>query len=39
MILEIKSDPAELKNMRKNIEIFLEKNVLRIDFFDAANYE
>ena len=35
MILEIKSDPAELKNVRKNIEIFCKENVLKIDIFEV----
>ena len=33
MILEIKSDPAELKNVRRNIEIFCKENVSKIDIF------
>jgi len=33
MILEIKSDPAELKNVRKNIENFCKENVSKIDSF------
>ena len=33
MILEIKSDPAELKNVRRNIENFCKENVSKIDVF------
>ena len=33
MILEIKSDPAELKNVRKNIENFCKENVNKLDIF------
>ena len=33
MILEIKSDPAELKNVRRNIENFCKENVSKIDIF------
>lgn len=33
MILEIKSDPAELKNVRRNIENFCKENVSKIDNF------
>lgn len=33
MILEIKSDPAELKNVRRNIENFCKENVSKIDSF------
>ena len=35
MILEIKSDPAELKDVRKNIEIFCKENVNKIDSFEV----
>ena len=33
MILEIKSDPTELKNVRRNIENFCKENVSKIDNF------
>ena len=33
MILEIKSDPAELKNVRRNIENFCKENVNKLDIF------
>jgi serine/threonine-protein kinase RsbW len=33
MILEIESDPAELKNVRRNIENFCKENVSKIDSF------
>ncbi|WP_440931183.1 ATP-binding protein [Candidatus Pelagibacter sp.] len=33
MILEIKSDPAELKNVRRSIENFCNENVSKIDVF------
>ena len=33
MILEIKSDPAELKIVRRNIENFCKENVPKIDSF------
>jgi len=33
MILEIKSDPAELKKKKKNIENFCKENVSKIDSF------
>ena len=33
MILEIKSDPAELKNVRRCIENFCNENVSKIDVF------
>ena len=33
MILEIKSDPAELKNVRRSIENFCKENVSKIDVF------
>jgi len=33
MILEIKSDPAELKNVRRNIENFCKENVSKLDSF------
>ena len=33
MILEIKSDPAELKNVRKKIENFCKENVNKLDVF------
>ena len=33
MILEIKSDPAELKNVRRNIENFCKEKVSKIDVF------
>ena len=35
MILEIKSDPAELKNVRKNVEDFCKKNVPKINSFEV----
>ena len=33
MILEINSDPAELKNVRKNVEMFCKEHDLKIDCF------
>ena len=33
MILEIKSDPAELKNVRRSIENFCKEKVSKIDVF------
>ena len=33
MILEINSDPAELKNVRKNVEMFCKEHDLKIDSF------
>ena len=33
MILEIKSDPAELKNVRKNIENFCKEHSVETDIF------
>ena len=33
MILEIKSDPAELKNVKRNIENFCKENVSKVDNF------
>ena len=35
MILEIKSDPVELKNVRKNVEDFCKKNVPKINSFEV----
>ena len=35
MILEIKSDPANLKIVRKNVEDFCKKNQLNTDIFKA----
>ena len=35
MILEIKSDPANLKSVRKNVEDFCKKNQLDTDIFNA----
>ena len=33
MILEINSDPVELKNVRKNVEMFCKEHDLKIDSF------
>ena len=33
MILEIKSDPSELKNVRKNVEIFCKEQSIETDVF------
>ena len=33
MILEIKSDPSELKNVRKNVEIFCREQSIETDVF------
>ena len=35
MILEIKSDPSELKTVRKNVELFCKKNLIKIEIFEA----
>ena len=35
MILEIKSDPAKLKNVRKSVEDFCKENQINIDIFKA----
>ena len=35
MILEIKSDPSELKTVRKNVELFCKKNLTKIEIFEV----
>ena len=35
MILEIKSDPANLKNVRKSVEVFCKENQINTDIFKA----